>query len=52
MINENGYTLEDIDELITYIEDDAQPWHTLSQNNRDLIIDALEFYKEMQYTNG
>lgn len=43
-MNEDGFTLEDIDNCIAYVFDAPMP-----SNYADIILDALEFYKETNY---
>jgi hypothetical protein len=47
LINEDGFTLDDVNLLIHKIEDEDA--HKFTDSEYDLLIDALEFYKEMNY---
>lgn len=50
--NRSGFTKEDVESLIFYFEDfvpDAERV-TLNRNKIELLIDALEYYKEQLYT--
>lgn len=49
--NENGYTKDEIDDLIYYLENEQGSQNELEFSDRDtdLLIEALEFYKEMNY---
>lgn len=48
MINENGFTKEDIEQAIALFKNDPYDIN-MTDWLADIIIDALEFYKETQY---
>lgn len=48
--NENGYTKDEIDDLILILDDTRNRLDDyLNDRRADLLIEALEFYKEMNY---
>jgi hypothetical protein len=52
--NENGYTIDDVNHLINYFKFEQGNHNELEFDEweTELIVDALEFYKEMNFNNG
>lgn len=49
-VNEKYYALGDIEDCQQFVDEASVG--DIPAVYADIIIDALEFYKEMQYTNG
>jgi hypothetical protein len=47
-LNEDGFTKQDVEEAIALLKNDPYDI-TMTDDFADLLIDALEFYKETQY---